>query len=443
MSQTPLSIWHPFTQDSLEPAPIFIERAKGVYLYTPAGRRLLDAISSWWVNLHGHSHPLIAEAIAQQARRLEQVIFAGFTHGPAEELAAGLQKVLPVSLEHIFFSDDGSTAVEVALKMAVQFWWNQGNREKRKFVALEHAYHGDTSGAMSVGEDSSFVAAFDSLRFPVHRVPSAYCFRCPVGKKRETCNIDCVEPLERLLEDNHQEIAAVIVEPMLQAAGGMIVHPVEFLQRVRRTCTRHNVLLIADEVLTGFGRTGRMFACEHAAVVPDIMCLSKGITGGFLPLGATVCTDSIRQVFRSEDRLRTFFHGHSYTGSPLACAAGIASLKIFESEPVFDRIAAIERIHAERLPAFKEHPAVGDVRSIGTVAAVEIETEDAGYLSKLRPFLYQFFLQKGVLLRPLGNIIYILPPYVITAEELHLVYDVIAEALDRLPASQFAGRGAT
>jgi adenosylmethionine-8-amino-7-oxononanoate aminotransferase len=429
-----LSIWHPFTQDAVEPEPIFIERAEGVYLYARDGRRLIDAISSWWVNLHGHAHPLIAEAIAEQARKLEQVIFAGFTHGPAEELAARLRKILPAPLEHIFFSDDGSTAVEVALKMAVQFWWNQGRSEKRKFVALAHAYHGDTVGAMSVGEDSSFVAAFDSLRFPVFRVPSAYCFRCPVGKKRETCDIDCVGALARLLDDRHEEIAAVIAEPLLQAAGGMIVHPVEFLQRIRDLCASHNVLLIADEVLTGFGRTGRMFACERAGVVPDIMCLSKGITGGFLPLGATVCTDAIREVFRSTDRMHTFFHGHSYTGSPLACAAGIASLKIFESEPVFERIARIERIHTERLPALKKHPAVGDVRSIGTVAAVEIQAEDSGYLSKLRPFLYDFFLEKGILLRPLGNIVYILPPYVITPAELNFIYDVIAEALDRLPA---------
>jgi adenosylmethionine-8-amino-7-oxononanoate aminotransferase len=433
MSENRLSIWHPFTQDALDPAPVLIDRAEGVYLYTPDGRRLLDAISSWWVNLHGHAHPLIAEAIAEQARKLEQVIFAGFTHGPAEELAARLRKVLPPTLDHIFFSDDGSTAVEVALKMAMQFWWNQGNREKRKFVALEYAYHGDTAGAMSVGEDSSFVAAFDSLRFAVYRVPSAYCFRCPVGKKRETCDIDCVDPLEQMLEEKHEEIAAVVVEPLLQAAGGMIVHPVEFLQRIRRLATRYNVLLIADEVLTGFGRTGPMFACERAGVVPDIMCLSKGITGGFLPLGATVCTSSVREVFRSHDRMRTFFHGHSYTGSPLACAAGIASLKIFESEPVFERIASIERIHAERLSDLKKHAAVGDVRSIGTVAAIEIEAEDTGYLSRLRPFLYDFFLKKGVLLRPLGNIVYILPPYVISPDELHFVYDVIAEALDRLP----------
>lgn len=433
MSQKPLSIWHPFTQDALDPGPVFIERAEGVYLYTRDGRRLLDAISSWWVTLHGHAHPLIAEAIAEQARKLEQVIFAGFTHGPAEELAARLRMVLPPPLEHIFFSDDGSTAVEVALKMAMQFWWNQGNRNKGKFVALQHAYHGDTAGAMSVGEDSSFVAAFEGLRFPVYRVPSAYCFRCPAGKTRATCDIDCIQPLEQLLVEKNEEIAAVIVEPLLQAAGGMIVHPAEFLERVRRLTTRHNVLLIADEVLTGFGRTGRMFACERANVVPDIMCLSKGITGGFLPLGATVCSSPVREVFRSPDRLRTFFHGHSYTGSPLACAAAIASLRIFESEPVFERIAAIESVHAERLPAFRSHPVVGDVRAIGTVAAIEIEAEDAGYLSKLRPFLYDFFLERGVLLRPLGNVVYILPPYAIKRDELHFVYDVIAEALDGVP----------
>lgn len=430
-----LSIWHPFTQDALDPPPLAIEKAQGAYLYTPDGRRLLDAISSWWVNLHGHAHPHIAEAIACQARLLEQVIFAGFTHAPAEGLARRLQAYVPAPLEQIFFSDDGSTAVEVGLKMAVQFWWNQGRKEKRKLVALDHAYHGDTFGAMAVGADSAFVAPFASLRLPVCRVPSAYCFRCPVGKERATCEIDCLEPLEQLLAEKHGEIAAVIVEPLLQGAGGMIVHPVEFLQRIRALCTQHDVLLIADEVLTGFGRCGRMFACEIAGTAPDIMCLSKGLTAGFLPLGATLCTTAIREAFRSRDRTHTFFHGHSFTANPLACAAGIASLDIFESEPVFERIAAIGRIHAERLPDLERHPAVADVRAIGTVAALELGAQDAGYLSGLRPFLYNFFVERGVLLRPLGNIIYILPPFVITPAELHFVYDVIEEALERLPAS--------
>jgi adenosylmethionine---8-amino-7-oxononanoate aminotransferase len=434
-----LSLWHPFTQEALDPVPIPVTRAEGVYLYTADGRRILDAISSWWVNLHGHAHPLIAVAIAEQARRLEHVLFAGFTHEPAQELAARLGRVLPAGLEHIFFSDDGSTAVEVALKMALQHWRNLGRPEKRRLVALEHAYHGDTVGAMSVGDDSDFVAAFPDLRFPVWRVPSAYCFRCPVGRTRATCDIDCLEPLARLLERRSGEIAAVIVEPLLQAAGGMIVHPVEFLQRVRKLCTEHGVLLIADEVMTGFGRCGRMFACELAGVVPDILCLSKGLTGGFLPMGATVCTAAVHSPFLAPDRGRTFFHGHSYTANPLGCAAAIASLKIFDSEPVFARIAEIEKIHREMGARLKVHPAVADVRVIGTVAALELAADDPGYSSGLRPGLYDFYLERGVLLRPLGNVVYVLPPYVITPEELRRVYAVISESLDRLAGSVHSG----
>ena len=430
-----LSPWHPFTQEALDPAPIPIERGQGAYLYTSDGRKLLDAISSWWVTLHGHGHPLIASAIAEQARKLEHVIFAGFTHQPAEELSRRLLRVLPAGLEHIFFSDDGSTAVEVALKMAMQYWQNVGRPGKKRFVALEHAYHGDTAGAMSVGADSSFVAAFGEMRFPVWRVPSAYCYRCPVGKTRATCEIDCLGPLERLLEEHHDEVAAVIVEPLLQGAGGMIVHPVEFLRGIRELTSKYGVLLIADEVLTGFGRCGRMFACELAGIVPDIICLSKGLTGGFLPLAATVATRSIYDSFSAPDRRRTFFHGHSYTANPLGCAAAIASLKIFETEPVFERIATIERVHRKRAPALREHPAVGDVRMIGTILAVELRADDPGYFSQLRPFLYDFYLQRGVLLRPLGNVVYVLPPYAITEEELNGVHDVIAESLDRLPRS--------
>jgi adenosylmethionine---8-amino-7-oxononanoate aminotransferase len=433
MPSKPLSIWHPFTQEALDPQPVHIERGEGVYLYTRDGRKLIDAISSWWVNLHGHSHPLIAEAIADQARKLEHVIFAGFTHDAAEELAWRLRRILPQTLEHIFFSDDGSTAVEVALKMALQFWRNLGKARKTRFVALEHAYHGDTAGAMSVGADSDFVGAFQEIRFPVFRVPSAYCFRCPVGKERATCDIDCTASLERLLQERHDEIAAVIVEPLLQGAGGMIVHPVEFLARIRQLCTRYDVLLIADEVLTGFGRCGRMFACELAGVVPDLMCLSKGLTGGFLPLAATVCTPAIYQAFRSTDRTRTFFHGHSYTANPLGCAAGIASLKIFDSQPVFERIAAIQNIHRQNVPVLAKHPAVADVRTIGTVMVLELKADDPGYFSEVRPALYNFYLNKGVLLRPLGNVVYVLPPYVISAEQLNYVYEVIAESLDRVP----------
>jgi len=425
-----LQIWHPFTQQSTAPAPLRVKKAEGVYLYTEDGRRIIDGISSWWVNLHGHGHPAIVAAVAEQAARIDHVLLAGTTNATIEELAARLRKYLPAQLQHIFFSDDGSTAVEVAIKMAVQYWKNIGRPEKKSMVALEHAYHGDTVGAMSVGDDSGFTESFQSLLFPVHRVHSAYCYRCPVGKTRSTCSIDCTEKLRQLLERKHGEIAAVIVEPLLQGAGGMIVHPAEFLQRLRKICDDFGVLLIADEVLTGFGRCGRMFACEIAGVAPDLMCLSKGLTGGVLPMAATICTRGIYDAFLGDDSSRTFYHGHSYTGNPIAAAAGIASLKIFESEPVFERIDAISKIHCERLSAIREHPAVGEVRSIGTMAAVELKAGDAGYFSKLRPKLYDFFIDSGVLLRPLGNVIYILPPYVISSAELNFVHDRIGDVLE-------------
>ena len=368
-------------------------------------------------------------AIAEQAAKLDHVLLAGFSHEPIEELCVHLQKVLPGNLDRIFFSDNGSTAVEVALKIGVQYWRNIGRPQKRAIVALEHAYHGDTVGAMSVGADSAFTDPFRDLLFPVHRVHSAYCYRCPVGKTRSSCNIDCAGQLARLLEEKHDEIAAVIVEPLLQGAGGMIIHPVEFLQRVRQLCSSHGVLLIADEVLTGFGRSGSMFACELAGVAPDLMCLSKGLTGGVLPMGATVCTSQIHEAFVGEDRMRTFYHGHSYTGNPLAAAAGLASLKLFETQPVFEQIKTIETIHRERLAEIEAHPAVGNTRSIGIVAAVELRAEDAGYFSNLRPKLYKFFLDAGVLLRPLGNVIYVLPPYVTSSTDLHFIHDRIAESL--------------
>ena len=429
MSAPALHIWHPFTHQGADPAPLFIRRAKGVFLETDDGRQILDAISSWWVNLHGHAHPRIAEAVAEQAARLEHVLFAGFSHEPAEELAERLGSITPAPLRHVFFSDDGSTAVEVALKLAVQFWRNCGRPEKRRIVALEHAYHGDTTGAMSVSADSPFTAAFESLRIPALRTHAAYCARCPVGLTRATCRIECLQKLEHLLAHQGDEIAAVIVEPLLQGAGGMIIHPEEFLAGVRRLTRAHDVLLIADEVLTGFGRTGRMFACERAGVAPDLLCVAKGLTGGFLPLAATLATDRVRDAFTGGDHAGAFFHGHSYTANPIACAAANASLRIFETEPVFERIAAIEETHRARLPAFAAHPGVMDVRHIGSVAAIELQVPDSGYLSSLRPRLYEFFLSRGVLLRPLGHVIYILPPYVLTPEQLHFVYDVIQDSL--------------
>jgi len=405
-----MKVWHPYTHETTDTIPIEIDRGEGLYLYTRDGRRLLDAISSWWVNLHGHGHPMIAEAIARQARRLEHVIFAGFTHKPAEELAERLGRVLPASLNRLFYSDNGSTAVETALKIAVQYWWNLDRKRKCRIVALRHGYHGDTIGAMSVSDDSPFTAAFDALRLPILRVSTA-------------------EELERVLHEKKDEIAAMIVEPLIQGAAGMIVYPVERLRRFRELCAANEVLFIADEVFTGFGRTGRMFACDLAEIVPDLMCLSKGLTGGFLPLAVTVCSEETYQAFSNADRPGAFFHGHSYSGNPLGCAAAIANLEIFESEPVFERIAGIESIHRERLTEFRNHPAVIDVRMLGTIAAIELSAADRGYLSETRKRLYPFFIDRGFLLRPLGNVVYMVPPYVILADELHSVYDVVMDAL--------------
>ena len=430
--ESPLRIWHPFTNSALDPPPLRVTRAEGVWLYTQDGRRILDAISSWWVNLHGHANPRIAAAIAAQAQKLEHVILAGFTHDAAEELVSRLRPWVSPALTELFFSDDGSTAVEVAMKLAVQYFSNRGQSAKKEIVALTHGYHGDTAGAMSASDDSPFTEPFRGMRFPVHRVHSAYCYRCPVGLKRESCHIECAQQLETLLAERGEQIAAVIVEPLLQAAGGMIVHPVEFLQRVRKACSDHGVLLIADEVLTGFGRTGKMFACDLAGVSPDLMCLSKGITGGFLAMGVTLCTADVAAAFQSENRSHTFYHGHSYTGNALACAAANSSLQIFADEPVFDRIATISRITDERLRQFRNMNQVGDTRQIGTIGAIELRVDDPGYLSAMRPRLYGFFLERGVLLRPLGNVVYVLPPYVISPGELNQAYDVIQEAIETL-----------
>ena len=421
-------LWHPYTQMQTAPPPIPVVRGEGIYLYTEDGRRILDGISSWWVNIHGHSHPKLNEALARQARELEHVIFAGFTHRPAVELAERLVEVLPEGLHRIFYSDDGSTAVEAALKMAYQYWSNRGEPERRLFVSLEFAYHGDTVGTMSVSEESVFTKAFEDLLFRVARADAPYCYRCPLGLERSTCAIDCLGSLEQILREEKGRVAGVIVEPMLQAAGGMIVWPREFLSGVRKLCDEHKTLLIADEVMTGFGRTGRMFACEHGPVRPDIACLSKGLSAGYLPLAATVATDDVYEAFLSDDRTKTFFHGHSFTANPLGCAVGLASLDIFREEGTLQRIAALEKQLREGLEPMRSLNCVGDVRIIGGVGIVELAEGD-GYLSDIGPRLYREFLQRGLLLRPLGNVLYFMPPYVITEEETNRVIEQMGEVL--------------
>lgn len=421
-------LWHPYTQALTAAAPLPVARAQGVYLYTEDGRRILDGISSWWVNIHGHSHPKLNEALAAQARELEHVVFAGCTHRPAVELAERLLALLPRGLTRIFYSDNGSTAVEVALKLACQYWQNCGQPNRRTFLTLHHAYHGDTVGAMSASEDSVFTRAFTPLLFPVVRAHPPYCYRCPVGLTRAACQIDCLSDLEARLE-GADSIAGVVVEPMLQAAGGMIVWPAEFLAGVRQLCDRYGTLLIADEVLTGFGRTGRMFASEHAAVRPDLVCLSKALTAGYLPLGATAATERIYQAFLSEDRTKTFFHGHSYTANPLACAVGLASLDLFRENAVIERVQALECQLRAGLEPLRSLPCVGDIRVIGGVGIVELESPSAGYLDHRGGDLSAAFLDRGLLLRPLGNVLYFMPPYVITESEVDWVLAQIAEVL--------------
>jgi len=400
-------LWHPYTQMLTAPVPLPIRRAEGVWLYTEDGRRILDGISSWWVNIHGHSHPKLNAALAAQAGELEHVVFAGCTHRPAVELAEQLIEILPKGLARVFYSDNGSTAVEVALKLAVQYWRNLGQANRTTFITLHNAYHGDTVGAMSVGEDSVFTRAFSTMMFPVERVRG-------------------LDDMEQLLRDAPDSIAAVLIEPMLQAAGGMIVWPPEFVAGVRALCDKYKTLLIADEVLTGFGRTGKMFACEHAGITPDIICLSKALTAGYLPLGVTATTSTIYDAFLSDDRAKTFFHGHSYTANPLACAVALASLDLFREEHVLNNVTRLE----EYLRAgFEPLRAVGDVRVIGGVAAVDLASDKPGYLDGIGPRLAAAFLERGLLLRPLGNVVYFMPPYCITESETAWALEQIVAAI--------------
>ena len=428
-------LWHPYTQMLNQPPPLEVVRGAGVYLYTADGRRLLDGVSSWWVNIHGHAHPRLNAALARQAETLEHVIFAGCTHPPAVELAERLVALLPAGLTRVFYSDNGSTAVEVALKLAWQYWQNRGEPERRTFIALDNAYHGDTVGAMSVSAASSFTAPFESLLFPVVRVADPYCHRCPLGLERATCQIDCLGGLEAQLRELGPRAAGVLVEPMLQGVGGMIVWPPEFLAGVRRLCDRYGTLMIADEVLTGFGRTGRMFACEHAQVAPDIICLSKGLTAGYMPLAATAASEAIYETFLSEDRRRTFFHGHSYAANPLACAVGLASLDLFRDEDVLGRIARLEQQLRAGLEPLAGLPWVGDVRVIGGVGVVELAPAPGaagGYFDQVGPRMARAFLDRGLLLRPLGNVLYFMPPYAITDDEAAWALDEITAVVGGL-----------
>lgn len=411
-------IWHPFTQMQTAPSPIPIVRGEGVYLYAEDGKKYIDAISSWWVNLHGHSNASIVGAIRKQAETLEHVIFADFTHAPAVDLASRLLPLLPGGMSKLFFSDNGSTAVEVAIKLALQYWHNKDNdTKKRKVLCLQGSYHGDTFGAMSASGRNEFNRPFWSHLFQSETIPIP---------DRENLQLSLQE-LEVLLQKG--ETACFIFEPLVLGAGGMVIYSAEVLEGFMRLCRKYNVITIADEVMTGFGRTGTLFATEQITTPPDIICLSKGITGGFLPLGATACTKEIYNAFLSDHWQQAFLHGHSYTGNPLACSAGVASLDLLLSQECVQQRTMIAASHEAFASKFAGHPRLQRCESLGTILVLEFITTSSSYFQSLRDRLYAYFLDRGILLRPLGNVLYVMPPYCITEEELTYIYDAIAISL--------------
>ncbi|ATU95291.1 adenosylmethionine--8-amino-7-oxononanoate transaminase [Phyllobacterium zundukense] len=408
------TIWHPFTQHALEPPMRRIVSTEGAYLFDEDGKRILDAISSWWVITHGHRHPAIMEAIRTATETYDQIIFAEFSHGPAEKLAKGLIEVAPAGLRHVFYSDSGSTSVEVALKMALGYFHNWGEFRDR-IVVMEHGYHGDTIGTMSTGERGVFNAAYEPLLFGVDRLafPEA-------GQEQRT--LDRFETFCR-----SGRVAALLIEPLVLGAGGMKMYGAGVLAGLKEITERHGSLLIADEVMTGWGRTGTMFACEQSNITPDILCTSKGLTGGALPLAATLCTGAIFDAHLSTDRRKTFFHSSSYTANPIACAAAVANLEIWRSEPVLERIENLAGLHRQNLERFHGDRRFAAIRQIGTIAALELAVPAGGYLAEVGPRMRQLFRERALLIRPLGNVIYLMPPYCVTAEELGCAYDAIDE----------------
>ncbi|ARJ69054.1 adenosylmethionine--8-amino-7-oxononanoate transaminase [Paracoccus contaminans] len=404
-------VWHPFTQHGAEPPPPRALRAEGAVIDTDHGP-LVDAISSWWVITHGHRHPPIMQAIRDASERLDQVIFAGLTHHPAEDLARALVDLAPAGLTRVFYSDSGSTSVEVALKMALGFWKNSG-RPRHRIAVLEQGYHGDTIGTMSVGARGVFNAAYEPLLFAVDRLP----FPVDGGSQM-------LAALESVAATG--ELAALIVEPLVLGAGGMLVYRPEVLAAMRAVCDRHGVLMIADEVMTGWGRTGRLWACDHAGIAPDILCTSKGLTGGAVPLAATLATEAIFAAHRSPDRSRMFFHSSSYTANPIACAAGLANVRIWQGGGMQARLDAVSAMQADRLSALAGDGRFSGARRIGTIAALDMTAGGAGYLAAAGQHLRAHALERGVFLRPLGSTVYVMPPYCIGAAELDRVWAVIA-----------------
>jgi len=436
-------VWHPFTQmkEYEEKEPIIIEEAEGVYLVDTEGRKYIDGVSSLWVNIHGHKVPEIDRAIKNQIEKLGHSTLLGITNPPAVELAKRLIELCPPGLKKVFYSGDGASAVEVALKMAFQYWQHKGKPEKTKFVSLENGYHGDTLGAVSVGGIDLFHAAFKPLLFETYKAPSYYCYRCPLGKTYPSCELACAKEVEKILHENHEEIAAVIFEPYVQAAGGMIVSPPGYIKQIREYCDRYDVLMILDEVATGFGRTGKMFACEHENITPDIMVLGKGMTGGYLPLSATITTQEVYDAFLGEyEEFKTFFHGHSYAGNPISCAAGLGNLEAFRNYHTLEKLQGKIELLEQELQEFRGLKHVGDVRNKGFMVGIEL-VEDKETKKPYPPKMKmgwkvaELAMDEEVLIRPLGNVVVLMPPIGIPMEDLKKLLRVTYKAIKKATES--------
>lgn len=441
-------VWHPFTQmkDSVLDPPILIERAKGVYLYDSEGKAYIDGVSSWWVNTLGHSNDRLNKALKEQADTMEHVIFSGFTHKNAIELAEkliGLISKNAPNLTKVFYSDNGSTAVEVALKMAYQYQVQTGKPEKSKFIAFENSYHGDTLGAVSVGGVDLYHKIYKPLLFEIFQAKSPYCYRCPASRQKETCDCECLKSCEEFLQENAEKTAGVIIEPLAQCAGGMIIYPPKVLKRLRELCDKFGVLLILDEVATGFYRTGKLFAFEHTGngencIQPDIVCAAKGITAGYMPLSVTIASQKIYDAFYDDyETMKTFFHGHSYTANPLATRVAVENLKILEEMDAAGVVGEKSAILTAELEKFRELKHVGDVRSIGMIGAVELVKDKSTktpfpFEQRIGYKIYKRALELGAVLRPLGDVVYFLPPYIITNDELKKLTDIAYTAIKEL-----------
>lgn len=435
-------IWHPFTQmkEWEQETPTIIVEGDGVRLIDQTGREYLDGVSSLWVNLHGHRHKKIDQAIIKQLKKIAHSTLLGLTHLPAIHLAEQLLQIAPSGLTRVFYSDNGSTAVEVALKMAFGFWQHRGEKKRKMFISFANAYHGDTLGAVSVGGIGLFHGAYQPLLFKTIKVPSPTCYRCPLNLQYPSCQMACLNEVEKSMQTHRGKIAGLVIEPLLQAASGMWASPPGYLQGIRELCTRYDILMIADEVATGFGRTGKMFACEHEAVSPDLLAISKGITGGYLPLAATLTTQTIYDAFIGDyAEFKTFFHGHSYTGNPIGCAAALANLDIFKSEQVLEKLVPKIAYLKKRLRRLRQWKHVGDIRQVGMMVGIELVEDKIS--RRAYPIAQRIGWQvceqaksDGVLLRPLGNVIVLMPPLSIEIHELDQLINVVGKCIQKITA---------